>query len=110
MQIREAFVELLDVCRQAAHSVASDGWRIEEAASDIVAFILLHDELLGCEGTRALLHAAGVAELDRETSYAQPIGMWDAAIADRRKREEWEKVRICMNDIAGYLGEGGPVF
>ncbi len=87
---------LLLACREALARAAKDPSMIEECAEGLIGYLLRHDALLMDPRIKDLFDAAGVAELWRATSYAQPIGAWDPDEADRRKRAEWEEVARCI--------------
>lgn len=99
----------LNSCLSQLAAVEQGACSIESAAERLVAFFLSHEELLFDPELESIFAAAGRAELPRETSYAQPIGHWNAGEADRLKQEEWQEVARRIRAYAASGGSDGPL-
>lgn len=75
-----------------------EGKLSEEEASYKMVNAIQSDNLTDSPECAAIFDMAGVTEFPRTTSYRQPIGKWNAKMADQIKHKEWEElVNVIKN-------------
>ncbi len=74
----------------------------EQAAYKIVGGMRF-DTLMDAPEIESIIDIATTTELPRITSYAQPIGEWDAKTADQIKQKEWKQLLAAVEYAKSVL-------